>query len=76
MVFGTYPQAGATAQQAALSQYVQSAWAAFATNPINGPGWNQVGTFAGDDFGLLGTQGSSGVTVVPRSEVLSLCSLV
>ena len=76
MVFGTYSRSGDTAQEVALSQYVQSAWAGFATNSVNGPGWNQVGTFGGDDFGLLGTAGSSGVTVLPRSEVLDLCALV
>jgi hypothetical protein len=76
MVFGTFSRTGDTAQEVALSQYVQSAWAGFATNPVNGPGWNQVGMFGGDDFGLLGTDGSSGVTILPRSEVLDLCSLV
>jgi hypothetical protein len=76
MVFGTYSRSGDTAQEVALSQFVESAWAGFATNPDNGPGWNQVGTFDGDDFGLLGTEGSNGVTVLPRSQVLDLCSLV
>jgi hypothetical protein len=76
MVFGSYSRDGDTAQEVALSQFVQSAWAGFATNPVNGPGWNQVGTFDGDDFGLLGTEGSSGVTVLPRSQVLEFCPLV
>jgi hypothetical protein len=76
MVFGTFSRLNNTAQEVALSQFLQSAWAGFATNPVNGPGWNQVGTFGGDDLGLLGTEGSSGVTVLPRSEVLSLCPLL
>ena len=76
MAFGTFSQIDDTAQEVALSQFMQSAWADFATNPVNGPGWNEVGTFGGDDFGVLGMDGSSGVTVLPRSEVLNLCPLL
>ena len=54
---------GPTAQQAALSSYMNAAWAAFAKNPQGGPGWNKLGTFNGVDVGVLGANGSSGVTV-------------
>jgi hypothetical protein len=76
MAFGTFTRANDTAQEVALSQFMQSAFAGFATNPANGPGWTRVGTSGGDDFGVLGMDGSSGVTVLPRSEVLNLCPLL
>lgn len=47
-----------TAQQAALSQYMNGAWANFAKNPMAGPGWNKLGTFDGNDLAVLG--GSDG----------------
>lgn len=46
LVFGTYLQPNTTTQQYALSQFMQSAWAKFAKNPLGGPGWNRVGTGA------------------------------
>lgn len=75
MVFGTYLSSGATAQEYALSQYMQGAWASFAKNPTLGPGWNRVGTFGGIDVGVLGTNGSSGVSVVQESEVDGKCAI-
>lgn len=39
IVFGTYPQKGATTEQKILSKYMQTAWARFAKDPIQGPGW-------------------------------------
>ena len=44
MVFSTYPPFNVTAQQFALSNYMRQAWARFARNPAEGPGWNAVGT--------------------------------
>ena len=58
-----------TAQQAALSSYMNTAWATFAKNPYAGPGWNRLGTFAGQDVGVLGTAGSSGVTVRTANDI-------
>lgn len=75
IVFGTYPSAGTTAQEYALSRFVQGAWAQFAKNPMLGPGWNQLGSFDGVDLGALGTDGSSGVTVIPQGEVDARCGL-
>ncbi|KAF2713847.1 alpha/beta-hydrolase [Pleomassaria siparia CBS 279.74] len=82
IVFGTYPLANATAQEAALSNYMRETWARFAKYPVAGPGWNAVGTGsdffggAGDlDIGLVGSEGSAGVEVIRQAEVDSRCSL-
>ena len=75
-MFGTYSPINATAQEYALSQYMRGAWAQFARNPILGPGWNPLGTFNGTDLGVLGTNGSAGVTVIPQIEVDSRCGLL
>jgi carboxylesterase type B len=39
MVFGNYPQVGATDEQRRVSEYMQTSWATFAKNPHGGPGW-------------------------------------
>lgn len=75
MVFSTYNLTTATAQQYALSDYMRGAWARFAKAPIMGPGWGMVGTFHGTDLGMLGPEGSSGVTVVSPDQVDARCSL-
>jgi len=75
IVFGTYPQANATAQESALSQYIRGAWGRFAKNSMGGPGCNAIGTFAGMDLGLLGTNGTSGVTVIKGSDVDGRCEI-
>ena len=62
-----------TAQELALSQFMQGAWAGFAKNPYRGPGWNSVGSFNGVDLGVLGSNGGSGVTVVSPKEVDQRC---
>lgn len=76
LVFGTFPTVNATAQESALSQYMRGAWAQFARNPMQGPGWNQLGTFGGMDLGVLGTNGSAGVTVIPQIDVDSRCPIL
>lgn len=76
MVFSTYPQTGATAQEFALSNYMRSAWAQFARNPLKGPGWNAIGTFGGTDLGVLGTNGTSGVTVIREDVVDGRCAIL
>lgn len=75
IVFGTYPAAGITAQEYALGQYIQGAWAQFAKNPTLGPGWNRLGTFDGLDLGVLGSNGSGGVTMISPAEVDARCEL-
>ncbi|KAJ4380866.1 hypothetical protein N0V86_004228 [Didymella sp. IMI 355093] len=66
-VFGTYPtstQFGTvTTQQIALSAFMQKTWAGFAKNPVGGVGWPRV-SGALNYLGLLGSNGSSGVSVV------------
>lgn len=76
LVFSTYPQLGATAQEYALSNYMRGAWASFARNPAAGPGWNALGTFGGTDLGLLGTNGTGGVVVINPNEVDERCRIL
>ena len=71
-----------TAQEDALSSFIQAAWANFAKNPTRGPGWNQVGTgghYYGSaqdqDLGVIGTNGFAGVAMTSESAVDSRCSL-
>ncbi|KEF53880.1 uncharacterized protein A1O9_10282 [Exophiala aquamarina CBS 119918] len=46
IVFGTYPVANDTALEVQTNKYMQGAWAAFAKDPTNGPGWKQVPNIA------------------------------
>lgn len=52
LVFGTYPQVNATAEEMRLSEYMQTAWATFAKNPMGGPSWPSV-----PEVGVLGSPG-------------------
>jgi|SRR5690242_8120705 len=67
-VFGTYPLSNqfgtATTQQIELSAFMQKTWADFAKNPGGGVGWPRVGSAFQKTLGLLGSNGSNGVTVV------------
>lgn len=74
--------ANVTTQQEALHSFMRGAWARFAKDPIAGPGWNAVGTGldylerdASFDVGVLGPNGSSGVTVVKQSILDSRCAV-
>jgi carboxylesterase type B len=71
-------------QEAALSEFIQGAWAKFAKNPAGGPGWNKVGSAHSgrpsngsepDDLGVLGGGASSGVTVISRKVVDAKCAM-
>ncbi|GIZ42503.1 hypothetical protein CKM354_000576900 [Cercospora kikuchii] len=73
LVFSNYNKTTATGQQYALSNYMRGAWAQFAKDPENGPGWGPVGSYNGADLGLLGLDGSSGVTVVTPGSVDARC---
>ena len=75
LVRGTYPAEGATPQEIALSKYMQDAWARFAKNPKQGPGWNRLGTNGGADLGELGANGGTGVTVIPEEKIDVQCHL-
>lgn len=77
-VFGTFPREGATAFQLELSRYMQKAWADFAKNPSNGPGWEQT-----PDVAVLGKGAKPGesdenrklMTLQPSSEVDPNCQI-
>lgn len=58
LVFRTYQKPGTTTQESALSQYMQTAWARFAKNPIGGPGWNRVGSGVSGDV-LVGANSTA-----------------
>jgi len=51
-VYGTYPQVGATAEEMRLSEYMQTAWATFAKNPMGGLSWPEV-----PEVAVLGSPG-------------------
>ena len=74
-VFGTYPAAGATTTQAELSQYMQTAWADFAKDPANGPGWPRIGTNFGVELGDLGGVNSGGEKTIPTLVVDYICAV-
>ncbi|MCJ1317754.1 hypothetical protein MMC15_003081 [Xylographa vitiligo] len=75
LVFGTYPTAGATAQEVALSRYLQTAWADFAKNPAGGPGWPRLGSYLDVDLGDLGPDESFGEVTVQQAVVGYICPL-
>ncbi|KAJ9641752.1 uncharacterized protein PV06_03775 [Exophiala oligosperma] len=52
LIYGTYPQEGATAEEKSFSLFMQGAWAGFAKHPYRGPGWKPVPA-----IGELGTNG-------------------
>jgi carboxylesterase type B len=78
-VFGTYPLSNefgtATQQQIQLSAFMQKTWANFAKNPTGGIGWPKVGSASGKELGVLGKDGSSGVTIRPLLEADYACPL-
>lgn len=69
IVFGSVPPI--TAQEYALSDYMQTAWAKFAKDPYTGPGWPRYNA----SLGVLGANGTSGVTVVDPTTVDFRCSI-
>jgi len=79
LVFGTYPSEGATAQEVALSKYMQTAWANFAKDPAGkGPGWPSYGSSKGvNAVGLadLGADGTIASVMIPEYDVDYRCPL-
>jgi len=74
-VFGTYNRTGATAQQVALSAYMQSAWADFAKSPSQGPpGWPRWES-AVKDLADLGGNGASGEFDIDPATVDERCPI-
>lgn len=68
-LFGTYPRKGATHFQQELHIAMQTAWADFAKNPVNGPGWASTP----DALAILGSGASPGQSDDGR-EVISVVS--
>ena len=79
-VWGTYPttnQFGSvTPTQRALSSYMQGAWAGFAKDPSNGPGWPRLGSAFGVELGILGgDEAPSGEKTVPLARADLACAV-
>jgi carboxylesterase 2 len=80
-VFGTYPLSSeygtANRQQVQLSAFMQKVWANFANNASAGVGWPSVQplNLLAKDLGVLGRDGSSGVTVIPRTDADFACPI-
>lgn len=72
MVWGTYPALNATDQEVALSAFMQTAWAAFAKDPMRGPGWKA--SDASGELACLGCEGSSGLQIISTSVLDVRCS--
>lgn len=73
-VFGTYYTENSTAQQVALSRYMQTAWANFAKNPTNGPGWAGLGSNS-KDVANLGGDGNFGEVDITQESIDYKCPL-
>ena len=68
LVFGASSRAAPPPRAAALSEFVQGAWARFAKDPWSGPGWTGVGRSpAGFDLGSFGGRGRGAGVVVVRA---------
>lgn len=74
VVFGTHSPDSATAQQKALSQYIQTAWAEFAKNPTSGRGWPAYGSAR--NLGNLGSNGSPGDVTILAVQIDGICGLL
>jgi len=73
-VFGTYLTANATAQQIALSKYMQTAWADFAKDPAAGPGWSKVGNGT-NDVADIGGNGSDAAYLIDPATIDKNCAI-
>jgi hypothetical protein len=73
MVFGTSDLLGPdTPAEAATSKYMQSAWAAFARDPVNGLSWPEYAP-EGQTLVKLGLNGSTGAVLGKGDEYDGLC---
>jgi acetylcholinesterase len=79
LIFGTFPRTPSATPPgtAALSEFVQGAWARFAKDPWSGPGWTGVGRSpTGFDVGSFGGKGrGAGVVVVRAKEADGRCAV-
>ncbi|KAH6896046.1 cholinesterase [Thelonectria olida] len=78
MVFGTYPEENATEFQADVSKSMQKAWADFAKDPSQGPGWKQVpevGVFGGGVKVGMGDEGKKPFSTINSDLIDRGCGL-
>ena len=74
IVFGTYPAAGVTDQEVAISAFMQTAWATFAKDPTGGPGWKASDGTSDDELACLGCGGDFGLQMISASVIDARCS--
>ncbi|PLB52302.1 putative carboxylesterase hlo [Aspergillus steynii IBT 23096] len=78
LVFGTYEKKGATGFQAKVSHAIQTAWADFAKDPFQGPGWEEaptVGVF-GDGVKVgMDPEGKKALRAVSSTDMDRRCHL-
>lgn len=73
-VFGTYNRTAATAQEIALSSYMQTAWAKFAKDPAQGPGWPKWNSTT-KDLADIGGNGVNGEFEIDPATVDGRCAI-
>lgn len=77
-VFGTYPQENATQFEHEVSQAMQKAWADFAKDPSQGPGWDEgpmVGVFGDGVKAGMSDEGKKALTAVDSAAMDRRCEL-
>ncbi|WYZ35436.1 hypothetical protein EsH8_X_000083 [Colletotrichum jinshuiense] len=73
MIWGTYPQEGATENQRQRSRQLQTIWAGFIKDPSGqGPGWEKVDT-DGNNIACIGCLGGGELDVIPSAVVDGWC---
>lgn len=75
LIFQTFPNINTTGQEYSLSNFMQTAWAKFAKNPTHGPGWNGLYQLGPVDLAALGSNGTSGATIVSRDVADAQCDV-
>ncbi|TEA19401.1 Carboxylesterase 5A [Colletotrichum sidae] len=75
MIWGTYPLAGATEQQARLSKALQVLWSSFVKDPSGtGPGWERVDA-NGDNIACVGCGGDDSTSLLNSAAVDGRCAI-
>ncbi|TDZ14798.1 Carboxylesterase 5A [Colletotrichum orbiculare MAFF 240422] len=75
MIWGTYPLAGATEQQARLSKALQVLWSSFVKDPSGtGPGWERVDA-NGDNIACVGCGGDDSTSLLNSEAVDGRCAI-
>lgn len=70
-VFGTYPKENATQFEHEVSQAIQKAWADFAKDPSQGPGWGK-----GPMIGVFGDGVKAGMSDVGKKALVAVDSTI